>query len=837
MGKTKDAWDEYHRKMQESFKTGVAFTAQKPPQFIEIPSGDGEIWELPYYGHEDFGLVVGRWNNSKMVKEGRAPEIRPGGAGLGLRATLSGATPEQRKATLESKYKWSENMLGTDLYLDPDSGVIHTLDIKGDAELGDVVDLARPAANVIGEGGALFAASKVPGLGALQRAVTVGGAGTIADQLYSLFAKKFGGLQDPRGGGEIAVDAAKDLALRTAGEGLFGTTAGKAARAGAKKVGRGFGPREPMDDSYATFVQAYGEPPPYLGMITKRNSRINTKGQNLINYFPHDGGDRVMDAVEGTEAMIKRRIDEASENIAPADIGLPATPEAVGTRARQAIMGEKVPYDRLRARVGGWYETSTANVRAQKENLEEVLPLDTRIYGSRPQVTPLAPPGTPGSAVGGGQTAASAVMPGAPAMKRSGSPLLPGPTPGQASSAVTPVLPPMTATDSALKKTYDEMLANGVSPSDAAMTRAKTIIDNPDATLTHVTAFMHDIGKKGIGIPGTSPSTGTSFYAAARETADNVAAGVPEAAARLESYNRIAETHYDMMQRRMNKIFMTAGVDADPTKVFGKFRSAMTGDGNPLMLTELLTRMEPDDADFIRRGLLENFFQGPPRSTLKKWQKMNPEVKDIIAPPGTYWRQSYDDIADSEEALRLLEITQGNASTLSKEQRSLWNSWKSGAKTGGVLGGGISLFQGGLTPEAMLTAAASGVALGSAALVAEVGHRWVKRRGAKALTSPAYIRWVTTVTNAMPNSLVKRDQALDFIAASVPRIGVEAELMSLQEMEDMQELQEVYLDMLEEGPEAAASPGGILGPGARPPAKAGGIMSGNFGPSTWTGRR
>ena len=804
---------------------------------------------LPDGGEFDYSP---RWSQDEFVRhytertKGRDVVSMKQGAPSSLRAILSGAGQESVDATLESKFPWSESIvLGgkpTTFYFDPAENSVFTLDEPG-LTRGDFADIGRQATGIATEVGTTMAASgsKMP---LLARSGLVGGAGAAAEKGYEQLMKMFG-LEDPRTVREQSGDFLQDFAIRSAFE-TIGGSGSRGARKGFKRAGRGGAPLEETGENLLNYRRAFQENPTTLATVTGPGSRIEDITNNIVQYFPEWGGRRIRKATDIGDSVIERRLDEITGEMAPGDIGELATPYAAGTRARQGVLGEKVPGGRLRERQGGWIETARGNLRVRKEALQEAMPLETRLYDLPPELgifgetktfagTP-PPPGT--------RSVSSIIAPGPgtpPTTPQS--PLLgmgqPGP-PSQALSSPQGRSPGFTQRpniDAAeqevlpLRETYDRLAAKAGRDSQA-MKVVGEVLDNPDATVGDLLDLKDLIGKNGMGIEGLPAGEGTQLYASIKETLRRVAGEGTDAAKAMDIYDQTAEAFYDQMTTRIRKIFKVAGSDADPEVAFTRIYNAMSGVGNADKLNDIFGKLDADDADFVRRAMLDKFFSASSaKTTFKRWENMTPEVKELVAPEGSVWRLAIDDVVETSGAMKLLDRATGSASSLSKEERSFWREvvknqkssmgqWTSGLGGQAALVAYVQHAISGQVDAKLVGVAASLIAANAAKAVAKRLHASGR---ARVLTSPAFFDWVSSITHAMPGGNAP-DQFLDFMASIVPRMGARYVDGRLQDMEDVQHIQQAYLEVLQEAlavPKPAPPEGGILGQGAMPPSQPG----------------
>jgi hypothetical protein len=806
------------------------------PKTIVLPDG-GKFPYSPRWSQDEF---VRQYN--KKTKGYDVVSVKQG-APASLRAILSGAGQESVDATLESKFPWSESIVlsgkPTTFYFDPEENSIFTLDEPGITG-GDFADIARQATGAAVEIGATAAAtgSKMP---LLARAGAVGGAGVVAEKGYEQLMKMFG-LKDPRTIKKQSGDFLKDFAIRSAFETVAGGSS-KAGRKGLKRVGRGGAPAEETAEGLVNYRRAFMEEPEELATVTGPGSRIEDITNNIVQYFPEWGGRRIRQARERGETVIQRRLDEITGEMAPGDIGELATPHAAGVRARQGILGEKVPGGRLRERQGGWIETARGNLRVRKDALREAMPLETKLYDLPPELGIFGETKAfAGTAPGPGTRSVSSIIapgPGTPSATP-GSPLLGMPQPGAPPQALSPPgggaaaftqrpsIDVFEQENLPLRETYDRLAAKAGRDSQP-MKIIGEVLDNPDATIGDLLDLKDLIGKNGMGIEGLPAGEGPQLYAAIKETLRQVAGEGTDAAKAMDIYDRTAEAFYDQMTTRIRKIFKVAGDDADPEVAFTRIYSALSGVGNAGKLNDVFSKLDPDDADFVRRAMLDRFFStASPKTAFKRWESMSPEVKSLVAPEGSTWRLAIDDVVETSGSMKLLDRASGSASSLSKEERSFWREVVKGQKNWqSALGGNaalLALFQHSISGQVDMKLIGVAAGLMTANIAKSMASRLEASGRSRLLTSPAFFDWVASATHAMPGGNAP-DQILDFMAMLMPRMGARIVDGSIQDMEDVQYLQQAYLVVLQEAlgaPKPAPTPGGLLGQGAMLQPQAGG---------------
>ena len=785
------------------------------------------------------------------TREEGDPEFKVGAPSKKLRAILSGSSQEVIEATLQKKYPWAGKVVTSrgvegaedgevyNLYLDPETNTIFSVDEPG-TTWGDVADVTRDIVTIGGEIGteALMAArgkKKPGGTGVINKIKDIGkrGAGvatggTAADIMYSKAMDVFGGLEDPTVAGKSVEQLTKEWTARFFGEALIGGPLSMLGRGGAKRTARGGMPREEFAGKLDKYRKGMGDEPPSMGAFTGPDSRVQAVEDKIIQFYPEHGGRELSGAVRQADEAVERRINEiVGDNMGEGAVG---SPFEAGTRARQAIEGEKVPYGSVkeaegapgtfeaipgtkRTRQGGWYEVAQTNLGEMRDRVRADLPVDTRLYA--PPETPAVLQGAPGAP---GQ-ASSSILSGRGPKGSKGPQAMPkgGAQPGTASAVVSPYTV-KNAGDLPINRTYNAIMARG-GPQTAELKALGEIVNSPTSTVGDLLDLQSRLGPGGAGIQGVSPDDGTKMYASIKETLRSMLKDNPEALQRQMAFDRQAEEFYAQVNNQMNKIFKRAkGVDANPEQAFSRLMSGMTGVGNKEMLEDVFTKMDPDDADFIKQAMLDRFFNTTkPSTALNKWEKMPLEVKDIMAPPNTYIRTSLDDLYDTAFDLRIFDRKGGAAATLTKDQQGTVNRAMRYAGAGAIVTP-MALAQFGISGAPSMASVGLGAGLITTAFIQSVADNFIKAGKSELLRSPAFYDWAASATKALPGAGAGdkwgREQAINFAASIVPRIGAEVKNMSLQDMRDMKAIQEEYLAVFEEALGAQENPpvgGGVLG--------------------------
>jgi len=749
------------------------------------------------------------------------------------------------------------------MYYDPDSGVIFTMDEPGMTG-GDIADIAKPAVGIGAEAAALAASSggtatTIPGrVGqAAARGSFVGPVGAGAEEAYTQGARMFG-LEDPRTFSETMQEFATDSSLRALFEASVPVPGSTAGRGLLKRASRLRGDREAIADSLEVYRRGIGGDPTTMGMVSGEGSSIRQLENKGMEYFHETGGSEVRDAISETGEHMRNRMDEilrgrtappGEQPFAGGFSDVEQSPFNVGTEMRRDIYGiSPEPYYRSRAKKGGYVETAAAQKDAVLGDFSKNFPGSTRLYPEHPKV------GLHGEVIGG--SAGRRLPPG-----RGGASVVVNPVAGEAPS-LRRIPPksrpyrdraPLAAPDQPvykLNQVYDDLAANAVKygSESVELKAAGNIINNPDATLSDLIDLRGRIGKNGMGIEGVKANEAKRLYQAIDET---IVQMIGDNGALLHKYrvaNRLAEDYYYTTNHMLNRAFKVAGEDVPAEKFYDKiWRATGVGEssGDSVFLKTTLGVMEPETADFVRAGVLRKVFS--PAKSMKagitRWESIPNETKDIIAPVGTYWRSQIDNFVIADQKLGLtdrIESAKPKGSIVSKESRSTTGVIRSSAMpivTGAGVGAALSLLG---SPAATITSAGVTTAAGlymAKELFGDVSARLAMRGKSRALRSPAFMEWVSSVSNAIPDGKLTVDSAIDFLLSAPPRILYEAENMSYQDMKDMQDIQSAYLAVVEEAvrmTEGGVDPEGILGPRGRPPAITEGLFSTTF---TDTSRR
>lgn len=720
---------------------------------VTLPGG----LTFKYNSQRSFDQIIDDYNKHRPENY---PVIRRG-APVGLRAALSGASREMTQATLAKKFPWQETIYSglegasglSDkaqrmmadkqlVYFDPETNEIFTLD-EPELTMGDVADVARPAANLTAEMAAGLTpvgkagATAKAGLQALAaRTGTVAGAGTAADQAYTTLAKFFWGLEDPRSMPERVSDAAGDFLTRAAFEAVTGGIS-VGTRAGAKKVGRGFAKREAVEEGLEKFERTFGQQPPSLGTLTGEDSKIQVFENYILSNY-RGTAPKLRDAIEDTEGIIRRRIDETINDIMP---GSDPTPRNVGMTVLRGIEGEHAGLQRLGAREGGWRQQFDALRGKLNAWVDEAFP--------------------------------------------SNSPVDVGP----------------------LKNLYVELRKFNHSPESLApLTR---LIKTKNPTAKHVREMMSQIGVAARSEAGMPSDVEAGIYARAKQVLEDamskveVPAGETDAVTRYRTANRYAEQGYDELNNIMSGVTKNAKGLRTPAEV-SKSLMTMVRNGDSDKLGAFITKLEPDEADFVRQGLISELLTADTlKTTLKRWRGLGDDMKDLLAPQGTPWRRTLDDVVEVTGDLNLLNRTPGSASTLTQAQQGLGLTairkamTRMRGATGGILNAAAigGLITGNASLSQALAMGGVGVGLAASGGISEVAKRAGMKGAGALLRSRPYMEWVGSVTKAVQSAgrFNTADAAMDFMISLMPRATAE---MTLHELHQVQELQDLYLEVL-----------------------------------------
>jgi hypothetical protein len=746
-------------------------------QTVELPGGK----KFKYDSRLSLDRVIADYNAAKPPGY---PPIRRG-AGFGLRATLSGASEAMKEATIAKKYPWQTELYtglgGTKnlsakakrmsanrerLIFDPESNTLFTLDEPG-LSMGDVADVLRPATSVGTE---------------------------VATGLMLPEVK----------GGILAANALKGMGQRVAGVAAGGTVGDVAYEAGAKLFGGLEDPRTVLEQSgdiagdfmtRAAFEGlAAGASIPMRAGLKKAGrggAKLEETASGLGNFkSTFLENPPTLGAVTGPGSRIQVFENYVVNNYPATSPKLKDAIDSVDGIVRRRV-------DEVTERAAPWGgEGKVGKTRTGETTI-------TGIEG-KPKLG-----GRLNEREGGWADQMNGIQTGL--MEK-----------------VDEVFPPYTIVDPTdLKNLYKELQKQDVSKENLGHLKflLNKMTTQKNITVSDVRELASVIGPQSNKANHAYNPAAGRIYAVAKNTIHQAADGNTEATLRVTNYDRTMEGLYDEMSRRLQKVTRATGGVATPVEASKKM-SGFVKSGDTAKLAPILQRLDPEDANFVRRGLLEELLKADDVAVaLKKWSGMEKEMKDLLAPSGTEWRTALDQVVDNTAALRLLSRSEGIASTYAQAQQGLGLKALQSVKTGlgaagglGIIGGAVGGLTGAIPLSTALATGGIGVGLAASSLVAETAKRLVAiKGGARLIRSPAYMQWVASVTRALPKAGGKfnnADAAFDMLISLAPRAGAEIKINSVQAAQDMQAIQEAYLAALHEAEKKKQPRGGqgILGP-------------------------
>lgn len=748
-------------------------------QTITLPSGK----KFQYDSRLPLDRVIADYNRNRPKDSEDYPAIRRG-AGFGLRATLSGASEAMKEATLSKKYPWQQTLhtgLGgasnlsakakrmasnrERLIFDPETNTLFTLDEPG-LSMGDVADVLRPATSVGTEVATGLMLPEVKG-------------GILAANALKGMGQRVAGVAGAGTAGDVAYEAAAKLfggledprsVLEQSGDiaGDFLTRAAfEGLAGGASTAMRAGGKKAGRGLAGREDVAANLEK--FKGTFLEPPPTLGTvtgqgsKVQVFENYVVNNypgTAPKLKEAIDSVDGIVSRRVDEVTERIAPWGGEGKLGQTKVGETTIAGIEGRPKPGGRLKEYEGGWADQMQGIKTGLMAQVDEVFPPHT-IVNTKP-----------------------------------------------------------------LDDLMNELRKQDVSKENLG--HLKFFLDKKktqkNVTVDDVRQLLSAVGPQSSNMTQAFNPAASRIYAVAKDTIQQAADGNPEAVARLKVYDNTMERLYDEMDRRLKKVTRATGGVATPVEAAQRM-SGLVKKGDTAKLAPILSRLEKEDADFVRRGLLEEMFQVEQTNVaLKRWSGMSQEMKDLLAPKGSEWRVALDQIVDNTAAMKLLERTQGSASTLTQAQQGLGLKAFRGVGTGvgaagglGIIGGIVGGATGAVPLSTALATGGIGVALAASSLMAEATKRAAIKGGARLISSPAYMQWVASTTRALPKvggKFNNADAALDALVSLAPRMTAEMKINSVQAAQDLKILQEAYLEALQdaEKPKKPRGGQGILGP-------------------------